>query len=125
MYFFFMFFHPLVVHFNFNIREHFIYMLTKFFIKFGTCSLSKYILYCFIIGESMQVQGCGVLKTFYDVQQLLKKYGIIIYVGDRLGDIKLMEIEIRELYKLHLIDSEVFTTAILVLRQEMLNCKKM
>lgn len=73
----------------------------------------------------MQVQGCGVLKTFYDVQQLLKKYGIIIYVGDRLGDIKLMEIEIRELYKLHLIDSEVFTTAILVLRQEMLNCKKM
>ncbi|QQZ10862.1 YqgQ family protein [Heyndrickxia vini] len=65
------------------------------------------------------------MKTFYDVQQLLKKYGIIIYVGDRLGDIKLMEIEIRELYKLHLIDSEVFTTAILVLRQEMLNCKKM
>ncbi|MEK5523508.1 YqgQ family protein [Heyndrickxia sp. FSL W8-0423] len=65
------------------------------------------------------------MKTFYDVQQLLKKYGIIIYVGDRLGDIKLMEIEIRELYKLQLIDSDVFTTAILVLRQEMQNCKKL
>ncbi|KYC95067.1 YqgQ family protein [Heyndrickxia sporothermodurans] len=65
------------------------------------------------------------MKTFYDVQQLLKKYGIIIYVGDRLGDIKLMEIEIRELYKLQLIDSDVFTTAILVLRQEMRNCKKL
>ncbi|MGE6259012.1 YqgQ family protein [Heyndrickxia sporothermodurans] len=58
------------------------------------------------------------MKTFYDVQQLLKKYGIIIYMGDRLGDIEMMEIEIRDLYKSQLIDNDVFKKAILVLRHE-------
>ncbi|GIN85484.1 hypothetical protein J6TS2_18700 [Heyndrickxia sporothermodurans] len=58
------------------------------------------------------------MKTFYDVQQLLKKYGIIIYIGDRLGDIEMMEMEIRDLYKSRLIDNDVFKKAILVLRHE-------
>lgn len=58
------------------------------------------------------------LKTFYDVQQLLKKFGIIIYVGNRNADIELMEMEVKELYKLGLIEKELFQRAILVLRQE-------
>ncbi len=36
------------------------------------------------------------MKSVYDIQQLLKKFGTIIYVGDRLGDLELMEMEIKE-----------------------------
>ncbi|NAP01271.1 DUF910 family protein [Halomonas sp. MG34] len=32
------------------------------------------------------------MKTIYDVQQLLKRYGSFVYTGDRLGDLELMEI---------------------------------
>ena len=30
------------------------------------------------------------MKTLYDVQQLLKRFGIFVYVGKRLWDIELM-----------------------------------
>ena len=33
-----------------------------------------------------------VLKNLYDVQQLLKKYGILVHLGKRKWDIELMEI---------------------------------
>ena len=33
------------------------------------------------------------MKTFYDVQQFLKQFGIIVYVGKRLYDIELMKLE--------------------------------
>jgi uncharacterized protein YqgQ len=62
------------------------------------------------IGEDM--------KTIYDVQQLLKKYGTIIYVGDRLADLELMEEEIKELYQSQLIDVKEYQMAILLLRHE-------
>jgi uncharacterized protein YqgQ len=60
----------------------------------------------------------GNMKTIYDVQQLLKKYGIIIYVGDRLADLELMEEEIKELYQSQLIDVKEYQMAILLLRHE-------
>lgn len=71
----------------------------------------------------MNFLRCVILNSFYDVQQLLKKFGVIIYVGDRLGDIELMELEIRELHKSQLIDNDLFKKAILVLRHEMQKCK--
>jgi uncharacterized protein YqgQ len=58
------------------------------------------------------------MKTIYDVQQLLKKYGTIIYVGDRLADLELMEEEIKELYQSQLIDVKDYQMAILLLRHE-------
>jgi uncharacterized protein YqgQ len=58
------------------------------------------------------------MKSIYDVRQLLKKYGIIIYVGDRIADLELMEEEIKELYQAQLIDKKDFQMAILLLRQE-------
>jgi uncharacterized protein YqgQ len=60
----------------------------------------------------------GNMKTIYDVQQLLKKYGTIIYVGDRLADLELMEEEIKELYQSQLIDVKEYQMAILLLRHE-------
>ena len=58
------------------------------------------------------------MKTIYDVQQLLKKYGTIIYIGDRIADLELMEAELRELFQSQLIEVRDYQTAILLLSQE-------
>lgn len=58
------------------------------------------------------------LKTIYDIQQLLKQYGTIIYVGDRLADLQLMESEVTELFRSQLIDIKDYQMALLLLRQE-------
>jgi uncharacterized protein YqgQ len=60
----------------------------------------------------------GKLKTIYDIQQLLKQFGTIIYIGDRLADLELMEMELKELYKSQLVDIKDFQSAILLLRHE-------
>jgi len=58
------------------------------------------------------------MKTIYDVQQLLKRFGTFIYVGDRVADLELMEEEVKELYKAQFIDTKEYQTAILLLRHE-------
>lgn len=58
------------------------------------------------------------MKTIYDVQQLLKKFGTIIYIGDRLADLELMEAELKELRFTELIDRRDFQSALLLLRRE-------
>jgi uncharacterized protein YqgQ len=58
------------------------------------------------------------MKTVYDVQQLLKKFGTIIYVGDRLADLELMEEELKELYQSQLIDVKEYQMALLIVRHE-------
>lgn len=58
------------------------------------------------------------LKTIYDIQQFLKKFGIIIYIGDRLADLELMESELRELYQSQLIETREYQSALLLLRHE-------
>lgn len=64
------------------------------------------------------------LNNYYDVQQLLKRFGTIIYTGERLGDIELMEMEIDELNKLGLIDQKTYMQAKLALRKERTKEKK-
>jgi len=58
------------------------------------------------------------MKTLYDVMQLLKRYGTIIYTGNPIADLELMEEEIRELYRLQFISAKEYSTAILILRQK-------
>lgn len=58
------------------------------------------------------------MKTIYEIQQYLKKFGTFIYIGDRVADLELMESEIRELYQSQLIEPSVYQTAQLILRQE-------
>ncbi|MBD8003567.1 YqgQ family protein [Bacillus norwichensis] len=58
------------------------------------------------------------MNSVYDVQQLLKKFGIFIYIGDRLADLEMMEAEIRELHAENLISKEDFQHSILLLRRE-------
>ncbi len=59
------------------------------------------------------------MNTIYDVQQLLKRFGAFIYVGDRLADLRLMEAEVKEIYKSQLIDVQDYQMAMLLLRREM------
>ncbi|PSL41175.1 uncharacterized protein YqgQ [Planomicrobium soli] len=58
------------------------------------------------------------MKTLYDVMQLLKSFGTVIYTGDRKADLDLMEDEIKELYKQQFISAKDFSTALLILRQK-------
>lgn len=58
------------------------------------------------------------MKTIYDVQQILKRFGIYIYTGDRLGDLELMKFEINELYKAGFVQVNEYQMARLLLRKE-------
>lgn len=58
------------------------------------------------------------MKTLYDVQQLLKRFGIYVYIGKRLYDIEVMKLELEKLYENGLIDETDYLTAELILRRE-------
>lgn len=58
------------------------------------------------------------MKKLYDVQQLLKQFGIIVYMGNRLYDIEMMQIELRRVYDAGLIERLDYMEAELVLKQE-------
>ncbi|ARJ23863.1 YqgQ family protein [Bacillus sp. ISL-8] len=56
--------------------------------------------------------------SIYDIQQLLKKFGTIIYTGDRIADLQLMQDELRELNQSQLIDPQDYQTVLFLLKQE-------
>ncbi|WP_020062638.1 YqgQ family protein [Bacillus sp. 123MFChir2] len=58
------------------------------------------------------------MKSIYDIQQLLKRFGTIIYTGDRVADLQLMGDELRELYKSQLIEPTEYQIALFLLKQE-------
>ena len=58
------------------------------------------------------------MKTLYDVQQLLKQFGIVVYLGKRLYDIEMMKIELEALYQNGLVDKDSYLTAEMILRRE-------
>lgn len=58
------------------------------------------------------------MKRLYDVQQLLKRFGIIVYMGNRLYDIEMMQIELNRVYQAGVLDRLEYMEAELVLRLE-------
>ncbi|KRN34271.1 hypothetical protein IV36_GL000067 [Liquorilactobacillus mali] len=52
------------------------------------------------------------------MQQLLKKFGVFVYVGKRLWDIELMALELDNLYRAGVIDKQTFLNAKLILTRE-------
>ncbi|KRN01713.1 hypothetical protein FD13_GL000667 [Levilactobacillus senmaizukei DSM 21775 = NBRC 103853] len=58
------------------------------------------------------------MKTLYDVQQLLKKYDIYVYVGRRMWDIEVMALELDHLHQARVVDNTTFIQAKLVLTHE-------
>lgn len=64
------------------------------------------------------------MKNLYDVMQLLKRYGTIIYTADFTADLDLMEDEVKELYRLQFISAKEYASALLILRQKRSEYKK-
>ena len=58
------------------------------------------------------------MKNFYDLQQFLKTFGIIIYMKDRNHTLSMVEYEVRELRRIELISKEEFLRAMLIIKQE-------
>ena len=58
------------------------------------------------------------MDKMLDIINLLKRYGTYIYTTDRLGDLALMEDEVRELYKAGALDVRDYQMALLILRSE-------
>lgn len=58
------------------------------------------------------------MRTLYDVQQLLKQFGIYVYVGKRLWDIEVMALELDHLRQAQVVDQQTYMSAKLVLRRE-------
>lgn len=59
------------------------------------------------------------MKNLLGIINLLKRFGIYIYTGDRRDDIDFMTAEIKELYENGLIGKDDYLKAILILRNEL------
>ena len=64
------------------------------------------------------------MKTVWDVRDLLKRFGSFVYIGDRLAELELMEMEIQELYRSRLIENREYQQAMLILHKAKLEEKK-
>ena len=71
-----------------------------------------------VLKKSLASAKMEVMKTFYDVQQFLKQFGIIVYMGKRLYDIELMKLELSRIYDAGLMDKLDYLEAEAVLRRE-------
>lgn len=58
------------------------------------------------------------MESVYDIRKLLMKFGTIIYIGDRLADLELMEEELGELYEMKLITNDEFIKSKLIVTKE-------
>lgn len=57
------------------------------------------------------------INNFYDVLQLLKRYGFIIYFKDKKDMYEMMQQEIRSLYNYDLLTNEEYLKCILIINQ--------
>ena len=71
-----------------------------------------------VLKKCLESAKMEAMKTFYDVQQFLKQFGIIVYVGKRLYDIELMKLELSRIYDAGLMDKLDYLEAEAVLRRE-------
>ncbi|MCE4956115.1 YqgQ family protein [Macrococcoides caseolyticum] len=60
------------------------------------------------------------MQTFYEVQQLLKQYGIIIYFKDEMDTLEMMNQELKSLHDANIISHEQFIQSRLILNQRKL-----
>ena len=61
------------------------------------------------------------INSFYDVQQLLKKFGFIIYFKDKADMYEMMEQEIKSLYDYKLLTNDEYLKCILIINQRRMN----
>ena len=71
-----------------------------------------------LLEKTQNLLRMSLMKTFYDVQQFLKRFGIVVYMGKRLYDIELMKLELSRIYDAGLMDKLDYLEAEAVLRRE-------
>ncbi len=59
------------------------------------------------------------MKNLLSIINLLKRFGIYVYTGNRKGDIDLMMSEVKDLYDNGLLAKEEYLEAVLILRTEL------
>lgn len=59
------------------------------------------------------------MKNLLSIINLLKRFGIYVYTGNRADDISLMMSEVKDLYDSGLLAKEDYLTAVLILRGEL------
>jgi uncharacterized protein YqgQ len=64
------------------------------------------------------------VKNLFDIINLLKRFGVYVYTGNRKDDIFLMELEVKDLFDGGLLLREDFLTALLILRNELTGIEK-
>jgi len=58
------------------------------------------------------------MKDYLGVLQLLKRFGIYVYTGNRKDDIDMVQSEVKDLYDNGLLMKEDYLKAVLILRSE-------
>ncbi|SDC32990.1 Uncharacterized protein YqgQ [Melghirimyces thermohalophilus] len=58
------------------------------------------------------------IRNMADVRKLLKNFSFMVYTGDRLGDLELMEEELSDLRQSGLLEQKAFLQARMVIQQE-------
>lgn len=56
-------------------------------------------------------------KDSFDINEFLRRFGILIYTGDPEGDLLLIEDELREMRQLGMIDNEEYLQALAALKE--------
>ncbi|MCY8087964.1 YqgQ family protein [Bacillus sonorensis] len=64
------------------------------------------------------------MKTAYDVQVLLKRFGYYVYFGDRELELEYMMDELKEMLLSNLIEKEEWAQAMTILQNELTNIKR-
>ena len=58
------------------------------------------------------------MKDYLGVLQVLKRFGIYVYTGNRKDDIEMVQSEVKDLYDNGLLMKEDYLQAVLILRSE-------
>nr|MDA8352435.1 YqgQ family protein [Bacillota bacterium] len=66
----------------------------------------------------MTVDGERFDPEYGDVRKLLKNFSFMVYTGNRLGDLELMEEELSDLRQSGLLEQKAFLQARMVIQQE-------
>jgi uncharacterized protein YqgQ len=54
--------------------------------------------------------------SLYEVRQLLKRFNIMVYTGNDADDAIIMELELKDLFEMGLIEEDEYKRALLILR---------
>lgn len=64
------------------------------------------------------------MNNVYDIRQYLKKFGTFIYTKDKIGDLQMMESELKELYQAGILPVREYQVARHILRTEEIRIKQ-